>query len=47
MKNFFIECVVEHWSMLPREVVESPFLEVLKSCGTEGHSSVMGLSKSG
>jgi len=31
-KNFFPLRVMEHWNRLPREAVESPSLEIFKTC---------------
>jgi len=31
-KNFFTLGVMEHWNRLPREVVDSPSLEIFKTC---------------
>ena len=30
-KNFFTVRVTEHWSRLPREVVETPSMEILRA----------------
>jgi len=33
MRNiFFTLRVTEHWNRLPREIVDSPFLEIFKTC---------------
>jgi len=31
-KNFFIVRATEHWNNLPREAVESPSLQIFKTC---------------
>ncbi|KGL77442.1 hypothetical protein N309_00709, partial [Tinamus guttatus] len=31
-KNFFTLSVTEHWNRLPREVVDSPSMEIFKTC---------------
>jgi len=31
-KNFFPLRVMDHWNRLPREVVESPFLQIFDTC---------------
>jgi len=31
-KNVFIEKAVRHWTRLPRAVVESPSLKMLRNC---------------
>ncbi|KAK4816381.1 hypothetical protein QYF61_016285 [Mycteria americana] len=31
IKHFFTESVTKHWNRLPRDIVESPSLEILKS----------------
>jgi len=43
-KNFFTERVVKHWNRLPRQVVESPSLDVLKRHVDTGLRYVVGLA---
>ncbi|KFV85410.1 hypothetical protein N308_09936, partial [Struthio camelus australis] len=31
-KNFFTVRLTEHWNRLPREAVQSPSLEIFKTC---------------
>ena len=31
-KNFFTVRVMEHWDRVPREAVESPSMEIFKTC---------------
>jgi len=40
-KNFFSKRVVMHWHRLPREVVQSPSLEVLRRCVDEALRNVV------
>lgn len=39
-KNFFSGRVLRHWHRLPREMLKSLFLKVLKKRDTEGHGLV-------
>jgi len=40
-KNFFPPRVTEHWNRLPRGTVESPPLEILKTCLDEVRCSLL------
>jgi len=40
-KNFFTLRVMEHWNRLPREVMESPSLEIFRTCLDEVLCSVL------
>ncbi|PKU45196.1 hypothetical protein llap_4497 [Limosa lapponica baueri] len=40
-KNFFILGMMEHWNRLPRDVVESPSLEILKTNLDESLSNLL------
>lgn len=43
-KNFPMERVIRHWKDLPREVVDSPSLEVSKKCLDGALSALVGIS---
>ena len=40
-KNFFTETVIRHWNRLPREVVDSPSLEMFKECADQALSDMV------